>query len=105
MGAYAAEHASAYADVAEAGAAVSFVGDTTVPAVVMRVDGNPIKYAELGLKLTESPTLFAVTVTYGDAVPDGATVPFGGITYYVVSIDPFDPDGQGAIYSRVIVSR
>lgn len=117
---YVAEHASALADVTEAGAPVAFVrhtpgtydaatgltspsSRTEVAGAAMRVKGDPRKYATLGLTEHEAPTLFFVATTYGDVPPLGASVSFGGATYTVRDVAPFAPDGT-AIFSRVVVA-
>ena len=106
VGAYAAEHASAHARVVAAkGVPVTFTkGANSIPGVAVRVRGKSQVYLALSLIQSESPTLLFVADTYGDAVPLGATVTFGGTKYVSRDIDPVAPDGL-PIMSRVIVVK
>ena len=122
---YADDHASAHADIAEAGFSVSFsrsVGTldestdtvsssttTTYSGVAVRLPGNVRTYAALGLTEREPVTLLYCTDTYGDVVPPlGATTStaaLGGGTYTVQSIDPLAPDGSKAITATLVIAR
>lgn len=119
---YASEHSGAHADVTAAGFALSFTrtsstydpttdtesapSSTSYPGVAMRLEGDPRVYESLSLTQREPVTLFFVPDTYGASLPPlGATLAFNGATYTVRSVSPFDPDGAGAIYATVIVSR
>lgn len=85
--------------------------ETTVTGVAMRVKGSPNTYIALGLIESAAPTLFFVPDEYGQLPELGDTCPWGTdrdgepITYSVRNVDPFDPDGLGAIYARVVVTR
>lgn len=104
MSVYATDWAGALADVRAAGAAVSFVGATTVSGYAIRTKGNPKRYVALKLVETESPTLFFVPSTFGTVPALNDLVTFGGTEYAVADVEPFMPDGT-AIFSRVIVTR
>jgi len=120
-GLYAADAASARADVGTAGASVTFtlagqgtydpLTDTTTPGAdvvitgaAVRVKGNPIVYQRLSLIEGEAPTLFFTPDNYGDVPALDAVVTWGGIDYTVKSVDPIAPDGV-AIAARVVVAR
>jgi hypothetical protein len=121
MSVYADDFAGAYADVAAAGAAVTFTKVTTtqddttgapnapstatVTGVAIRVKGDPIKYRDLGLTESEAPTLFFVPLAQGDLPALASTVSWGGETYTVRDLRPLDVDGQGAICVRIICAR
>lgn len=114
---YAAEHASAYADVAAAGAAVTFtrrtkseaaltgvvtVTTTTVGGVAMQVQGDPRRYRELSLVVSTNPTLLFVPTTYGQVPESGDTVVWGGLTLTVKDVNALKPDGT-VVLAKVIV--
>jgi hypothetical protein len=118
---YAAEHASALADVRAAGAAVTFTETrpgtkdeatetysaptiVTVAGYAMQVAGDPRRYAELRLVQSEAPALFFVPATIGTLPAALSTVVWNGLTYSVRDIAPFGPDGP-AIFATIIVSR
>lgn len=117
---FALTHTRALASVTRKGTAVTFsyTSDTyngltdvttsvsaTVLGYAVRVGGNPIRYRDLGLSLTEAPSLLVAPTTYGQAPPLGATVSWGSLTYTVRDVAPVDPDGSGSIVCTVIVVR
>lgn len=118
---YSTDHASALADVTDAGARVTFVRTVTVafnPTVdpvpvqatqtvtgsAVRVKGNPLVYAALSLSLSEAPTLFVTPDVYGLIPLPGDAVTWGGVAFVVRDVNPIAPDGV-AIAARVVVSR
>jgi len=119
MTTYAPKHASAYAKIAAAGAAVTFTRttttldpdtdlvtptETTVAGYAIRVPGDPTKYARGGWTLSTMPTLLAATTTYGAAIAVGDTVAWGGTTYTVRDVEPLDLDAAGAILATVVIA-
>ena len=102
---YGAEHSSAFQDVKDAGAEVSFRKKTTrVSGVALQVKGDPEEYEALKLIEKAALTLLFVSETYGDSPPLGSSCEWGGLRYQVESVRKLAPDGT-AILSRVIVSR
>jgi hypothetical protein len=102
---YTTDHASAYADVKNAGAAVTFtLASTTVAGYAIRIKGDPKKYHALKLVESEAPTLLFVPTTYGERPPLNALTTFGGTEYAVTDEEPLMPDGT-AILSKVVVAR
>ena len=118
---YAPDHAGALADLAEAGASVTFTfaspgtytastglfsseTATTVTGAAIRITGNPLRYQALGLTQTEAPTLLFAPTTYGSLPVLGASVTFGGIAYTVRDVEPLALDGN-AILANVVVAR
>lgn len=118
---YATEHASAYADILAAGAAVTFSAitpgtytpatdtwstpvTTTVAGAAMRVRGNPLTYQALELVQTEAPTLLFAPATYGATPAPGMTVTWDGVVYTVRSVEPIAPSGD-TILARVVVAK
>ena len=121
MSTYAPDHASALADVADAGAAVTFTSTnpgtldeatglytsgttTTTAGYAVRVRGTPKTYVALSLKESEAPTLLFTPTTYGSLPSLNATVAWGGVTYTVRDVEPVAPNGT-AILARVVVAR
>jgi len=119
---YAADHAGALADLAEAGAAVTFTlavpgtydpaTDTTtggtsvsVAGQAIRLPGDRERYAALGLTEREAITLLFAPTTYGDTPAVGAAFTWGGETYQVESNDPLDVDGAGPILTTIVGRR
>jgi hypothetical protein len=116
---YAPQHARALVMVGDKGSPVTFTKvttpqddttgapgtpvTTTVAGVAIRVRGNPDRYRELGLTLSENPTLFFVPSTQGQKPADGSTVVWGGTTYTTKDVLPIDLDGASAIAHRVVV--
>ena len=102
---YGAEHSSAFQDVKDAGAEVSFTKRTTiVSGVALQIKGDPEEYEALKLIEKAALTLLFVSETYGDSPPLGASCEWGELRYQVEAIRKLAPDGT-AILSRVIVSR
>lgn len=121
MSIYTSDHAGALADLAEAGASVTFTfaspgtytastglfsGDTTttVTGAAIRIAGNPLRYQALGLTQTEAPTLLFAPTTFGSLPVLGASVTFGGVTYTVRDVEPLALDGT-AILANIVVAR
>ena len=118
---YSEDHASALADVQDAGASVAFSlvsagthdpatdtwsggSTTTVTGSAVRTAGNPERYKALELVESEAPTLFFTPDTYGSLPDQGSTVSWGGVTYTVRDVDPVAPDGT-AIGAYVVIAR
>ena len=102
---YGAEHSSAFQDVKDAGAEVSFrKKTTTVSGVALQIKGDPEEYEALKLVKREALTLLFVAETYGESPPLGASCEWGGLRYQVEATRKLAPDGT-AVLSRVIVSR
>lgn len=118
---YATDHVSALADVATAGASVTFTfvspgtydettdtysggSSSTVTGSAIRVRGDRREYEALKLVQSEAPTLFFTPTTYGQVPAIGASVTWNSVVYIVRSVDPVSPDGT-AICARVIVAR
>lgn len=114
---YAADHASAVADLRDAGAAVTFTRtvqahdeatgqvtptETTIAGYAIRDTGRPDRYARLALLPSRAPTLLFAASTYGDAVALGDVVTWGGLTYTVRDIEPVAPDGTPIVASVVV---
>lgn len=116
---YAADHASALADIRDAGARVTFTRtartydpNTDLPAVpytttidgyAIRTRGDPDTYRALSLVEATSPTLFFVPDDFGGDVEEGDTVVWAGTTYTVAALVPVGPDGV-TIAARVTCS-
>ena len=102
---YGAEHSSAFQDVKDAGAEVSFKKKTTtVSGVALQIKGDPEEYEALKLIEKATLTLLFVAETYGDSPPLGAFCEWGSQRYQVEATRKLAPDGT-AVLSRVIVSR
>ena len=120
MTGYAPDHASALADVSAAGRAVTFtfISSTHAPATgtfsapvttslrgyAARVQGDPKRYAALGLTVTTGLTLLFVPTGYGGTPEPGYSVTWSGRTFTVKECDPVAPDGS-VIVTRVICGR
>lgn len=119
-GKFARAHASALAKVQAKGQPVVFTrtgvsayddatdvttpgADITIAGFAIAVAKNPTLYQSLGLVMTDAPLLEFVASSYGDKVPMGATVAWGGATYTVKSVLPVAPDGV-PILSKVVVA-
>ncbi len=120
---YEADHASAHADVAEAGFVAAFsvrvpgvLDETTnrtaagtvvpYPGVALRKRGSVRMYEALGLVQTEAVTLFWVPDTQGQLPPLEATIVLDGVAHAVKSVDPLAPSGVAdAIAATIIVGR
>ncbi len=102
---YGAEHSSAFQDIKDAGAEISFTKKTTtINGVALQVKGDPEEYESLKLIEKAALTLLFVAKTYGDSPPLGSFCEWGGLRYQVEAIRKLAPDGT-AVLSRVIVSR
>lgn len=117
---YVSEHADALADVANAGASITFTfsspgtqaadgtfsgaSDTAVAGYATEDGGDPKEYERLGLTQHEAPRLFFVASTLGDVPALGAACSWGGASHTVRSVKPYRPDGT-ALFSYVIVAR
>ena len=102
---YAAEHSSAFQDIKDAGAEVSFTKRTTiVSGVALQVKGDPEEYEALKLIEKAALTLLFVAETYGEFPPLGASCEWGQLKYQVEASRKVAPDGV-PILSRVIISR
>ena len=102
---YGAEHSSAFQDVKDAGAEVSFTKRTTiVSGVALQIKGDPEEYEALKLIQKAALTLLFVAETYGESPPLGASCEWGQLKYQVEATRKLAPDGT-AVLSRVIVSR
>ena len=117
---YAADHAGALADLAEAGAAVTFALTTpgtydaaadafttpvtsSVTGSAIKVSGRPKQYQALNLVESQAPTLLFAPTTYGSLPALGASVTFGSTTYTVRDVDAVAIDGT-AIIAYVVVA-
>lgn len=120
MSTYVAEHASALADVAAAGSAVTFTlasagtysptagtwssaTTATVAGQAVRVKGDPKVYAALELVESEAPTLLFVPTTYGQVPALNSKVTWASTVYTVKHVQVVAPNGS-AILSRVVVA-
>lgn len=120
MGNYAETHAGALADVADAGAAVTFslttpgtydaATDTyttpttaTVAGFAIEVAGDPDTYKALSLVRSSAPSLFFTPSTYGALPAVGYTVTWNSIVYTVRDVSPLSPDGT-PIAATIVVS-
>lgn len=126
---YAADHASALADLKDAGSPVTFsfqqgdgtyladldfetyAGPVTVSGYALRVKGEPRKYemrsdglAPQSTTQQEVATLLFCPATLGEEPALDMLVPWGGHTFRVTAVDPLEPDGS-AILMRVKVAR
>ena len=102
---YAAEHSSAFQDIKDAGADVSFTKRTTiVSGVALQIKGDPEEYEALKLIQKEALTILFVAETYGEFPPLGASCEWGQLKYQVEASRKVAPDGV-PILSRVIISR
>jgi hypothetical protein len=120
---YATEHASAYADVLAAGAAVTITATTqaynaatgrstpstsTLAGAAMAVESERRWLDGLiaaGLVQSSALVLMFVAATFGDLPSLGATLAWGGQTVTIRRVKPFDPDGQGTIFCYLAVER
>jgi hypothetical protein len=118
---YAAEHASALADIRAAGADVTFSVDlpgtydaatgtysgastVTVTGAAVRVPGNPETYRRLSLTEGEAPTLLFAPNTYGSMPTLPMRVTWDSVDYTVRDISPTGPSGPPWL-ARVVVAR
>lgn len=115
---YAADHASALADIRESGAAVSFSvrnpgvpdpltglstggGTSSVAGHGLQLPGNQERYRDLQLVSFMAITLLFAASTYGEKPAIGSTFDFMGSTWTVKAIDPFAPDGTPVIFTVI----
>lgn len=120
MSNYTTDHASALADVSDAGAAVTFTltgqgtynpaTDTTTPGLDVTVDGSAVEvrgslfhYQQLGLIATKARTLLFVPTTFNTAPLLDSVVVWGGESYTVKNVQLIAPNGD-VIAARVVVS-
>lgn len=114
---YAADHASAHAEVRANGTGIVFTLDTRTEdasGIVSRVTTTQLgvatelpgaeaqEFAAVGLAVHEGIKLFVVNDVYGDTPPMGASALFGGVTRRVRSVKPYRPDGV-TLFSEVIL--
>lgn len=116
---YAADHASAFADVSSAGAPVTWALTTpgtytaatdsygtpstaSCPGVAIEVDGDDREYRDLELIALNPATLFFVPTTLGDKPALGALGSWGGSTRVVKRIRPIAPDGTAIAMYLVV---
>lgn len=117
---YAADHAAALADVTAAGASVSITstahsydastGRSTPSATAMtgaavETDAERKWLEALGLVQTAALVLLFVATTYGDVPALDGKLTWAGATHTIKGVKPFNPDGNGAIYSYLAVTR
>lgn len=80
------------------------VSESAITGAAIKVTGDPVRYRELGLVESASPTLLFVPETYGDTIEPGDTTSYGGKTYTARDCFHLAPDGV-TIQTRVIVER
>lgn len=116
---FAAEHASARADIGAAGQTVTFTkasathdpatatfsgsSSATVTGAAMRVRGNPATFTPGRLVQADEVMLLFAPDTYGNRPELGSTVSWEGHTREVVAVNPLAPDGTD-ILSRVVIA-
>lgn len=74
----------------------------------VQVKGNPLRYRDLGLQMSQAPTILWGPLTY-DADPEdvpepGDTTVYRSRTWIVKDVDPTAPDGV-FITGRIIITR
>jgi len=114
---YTADHASALADLRDAGAAVTFSRvtnehdeatglltptTTTIAGYAIRDTGRPDRYERLGLVPSTNPTLLFAASTFGDEAALGDTVTWDSATMTVKDVEPVGPAGT-AIIAFIVV--
>lgn len=116
---YAAEHASALADLREAGARVTFSlstpgtyneatgawstpTDSSVAGYAIQDGGDPLAYERLTLIESEAPTLLFAPDTYGDRPSLGMSVTWAGELHTVRDVKPLSPDGTPILFWVII---
>ena len=120
MSHYANEHASALADVAAAGTAVTFTRETetynqatdvatsasstSIAGYAIKVKGRPDTYRALSLIESTAPTLFFVPTIYGGRPKEGDAVTWAGDALTVKDVDPLAIDGT-VIAARIVCVR
>ena len=119
-GTYTADHAGALADVADAGAPVSFAftspgteqtdgtfssgTTTTVNGQATEEGGDAEEYRRLSLAPSAAPRLFFVPTTEGDTPAVGASCTWGGTAYIARSVKAYRPAGL-TLFAYVIIAR
>jgi hypothetical protein len=120
MSVYAEDHASALADVSEAGAAVTWSQTTpgtfdattetwTTPVTTscagyaVEDEGDPQEYRDLELIAMNPATLLFTPSTFGDKPALGMTGTWAGATKVVKKIRPIQPDGNAIAMYLVVV--
>jgi hypothetical protein len=119
MSVYAEDHASALADVAEAGAAVTWTltlpgtydsstdtytgaSSDSCPGYAIEAEGNDKEYQALGLIELNPATLLFTPSTFGDVPVLNATGTWAGSTKTVKRIRPIQPDGSAIAMYLVV---
>ena len=113
-------HSRALALVKRKGAAVTFSRttqggydaetDTATPSTstvvghAVRVQGDPERYAGLGLVEAKAVTLLFAPTTIDEQPSPGDEVTWDGVEYTVRDVDPVAPDGD-VIVSSVVIAR
>lgn len=122
MSDYSADHASALADIAAAGSAVSFAYTTgasynestdvttgatpaTMTGQALGVKGNQRRYAELNLVTKKRATLLFAPTTLGDEPPLGSAIVWGSETYTVRSVDDPVALNGSLILARIVIAK
>lgn len=118
-GKYAAEHADALADIADAGAPTVFSrvaqtvnaatdrrtrSTTTISGSAIQVKGDPNRYRQLSLIESQAPSLLFAPDTYGDLPKEGDTVTWAGVGYTAKDVTPIALDGV-VIAARIVIAR
>ena len=75
---------------------------STIVGTAVQVQGDPHRYAALGLVESKAPTLIFVPNTYGDTPEPGDVVTWQSQEYTVRDVTPAAPDGV-TIAARVII--
>lgn len=77
---------------------------TTITGAAMKTKGDPQRYEQLKLRMTEAPCLLFVPETYGDTVLPGDVCTWNGKKYTARDCDTLAPDGV-TILQKVIISQ
>lgn len=106
MADYSADHASALADITEAGASVTFtpLSGSAVTGAAVQAEASPKEYEALGLVMSTSVALLFAPSTYGSEPALSSTFTWGGGAFVVAHTDPIAPSGS-ALVVRVWGSR
>ena len=80
------------------------VATSTIVGAAIKVQGDPVRYRELGLIESEAPTLLFVPTTYGDRIEPGDKVSYGGETFTARACYHLEPDAV-VIHTMVIIAR
>lgn len=119
---YAEDHASALADVSDAGAPITWskttpgtydeatdtytdTVTTSCPCAAVEDDGDPQEYRDLELIQSNPVTLFCTPLTYGDLPTLGMTGTWGGVSRTVKKIRAGGtrPDGNAIAFYVIAV--